>query len=267
MKNILILLFTVLLFTACENKGNFEIETVNVTITLPDEIHNGEEFEIIAKPEQAIPIKEAVFYLNGEEIGKSTEIIAKIKYTAEDLEPGTYTISCKYKPIENLYIIEGEDITKLALRLGDPYLGGKIFILNADGKSGLVATEKDLVNNSVELFTWGTSEFAGTTNDNGAENTVIMAAKSDSPYSAAYMFKDNHNYNGYADWYIPSIDELKMLQANKQYLSNFTTGVAYWSSSESDAANAYGLIVTNNDNNPSLYSKSKNCKVRPIRVF
>lgn len=63
---------------------------------------------------------------------------------------------------------------------------------------------------------------------NGPANA--MKGKSLGSQAEAIMFCENLNYGGYSDWYLPSVDELKVLHAGA---ANFGGGLAYesyWSS-------------------------------------
>ena len=71
---------------------------------------------------------------------------------------------------------------------------------------------------------------------------------------------------GYADWYLPSIDELNKLSLNKTDIGGFATE-RYWSSTEG------GIFLTawaqwfNSPTNQFNYNKDWMAYVRAIRAF
>jgi len=122
--------------------------------------------------------------------------------------------------------------------LGQSYAGGIVFYVDSTGMHGLVAATVDQ-----EVFPWGLSgTFTGVTSTDvgsGAINTAYLVALSgevDSPAKAC----DNLVLNGYSDWFLPSIDELKLMYLKLHsmgfggFMSNF-----YWSSSEKNSISAY----------------------------
>jgi len=128
--------------------------------------------------------------------------------------------------------------------------GGYIFYVNpnykTDGWSYLEAAPQDQ-----GFFQWypGTNVIAGAT---GATETAIGSGKSNTEkiisvqgqgdYSA-WICK-NLNINGYADWFLPSKDELSLMYENlylKGISGNSFGREWYWSSSEVDAMYALNL--------------------------
>lgn len=95
-----------------------------------------------------------------------------------------------------------------SLYLGQSYAGGKIFYLDATKEHGLVCTPS-----SIGTFPWGcqgtsiaTSAEIGT----GEMNTAAILAFCTETNTAAYAC-DTLTINGYSDWFLPSINELKMV--------------------------------------------------------
>jgi hypothetical protein len=103
--------------------------------------------------------------------------------------------------------------------IGELYAGGIIFYLDATGNHGLVCAPTD--QGFREMGCGGVSGLS-TSFGTGFQNTTnIIAACPNS--AAAYIA--NLNINGYADWYLPSVDELIMMRSNLclNNLGNFNT--------------------------------------------
>ncbi|MBN8537717.1 MAG: hypothetical protein J0M15_11745 [Deltaproteobacteria bacterium] len=67
-------------------------------------------------------------------------------------------------------------------------------------------------------------------------NSAALFASVDSgaPYAAAAAC-ENLNQDGHSDWYLPSVNELNILQAGVNTIKNFYTSFThYWSSTELD---------------------------------
>ena len=117
-----------------------------------------------------------------------------------------------------------------ALKIGDPYQGGKIFWLDATGQHGLIAAPND------------------------------QSAKG---WSAAQLCNDLV-LGGYSDWYLPSKDELNKLYLNKTAVGNLASAF-YWSSTDA----SYGFAWRQHFGSGSKSSRNKNFpdRVRAVRAF
>ena len=71
-----------------------------------------------------------------------------------------------------------------------------------------------------------------------ANITTIIAVQGPIATSYAAGLARAYNGGGYTDWYLPSKDELNKLYLSKEAIGGFVY-VCYWSSSESDAVNAW----------------------------
>jgi hypothetical protein len=72
---------------------------------------------------------------------------------------------------------------------------------------------------------------------------------------------------GYSDWYLPSRDELSLLFANKEAIGGLG-GYAYWSSSEGDSNNAWGVIFDGWNAGAQINDlKDFQINVRAVRSF
>jgi len=154
--------------------------------------------------------------------------------------------------------------------LGEEFAGGVIYHLYI-GSDGL---QHGLIVNKIEsLVMWqatlSQTVTGATPSWDGVYNTNLMTG------SAAATYVNGLTDGGYTDWYLPSIDELIRLYANRGFankalnaiggatlLSNTTS---YWSSTEISISNAeffhFGNGTEGNTN------KSNSIGVRAIRAF
>ena len=136
--------------------------------------------------------------------------------------------------------------------IGQNYGGGIIFYLDKTGQHGLIAPPVDqstgMPFNGVR---WGcTGNFLNITDTSlgsGKSNTDLMLSKcSDSPTAASLC--DTCQYGGFSDWYLPSKQELDILDSRASIVGGGLDVNAHWSSSEYDSANAwYGQGHTGKD--------------------
>ncbi len=131
---------------------------------------------------------------------------------------------------------------------------------------GLIAAERDLPT----IHQWGLTSQVGNTSaliGTGKANTDSIISKfGDFDYAA----HECRNYNNQPDsgWYLPSIDELNAIFANKDLISgpNYPFNYSYWTSTEVDATTALigspdFVWVSSFDNKIEFTS------VRPVRSF
>ncbi|WP_259070370.1 DUF1566 domain-containing protein [Mucilaginibacter sp. X4EP1] len=162
------------------------------------------------------------------------------------------------------------------IAIGQSYAGGIIFYVDNTGKHGLVVTPTDL---SLET-TWdnGTYSTVGlfTTNTavgTGKANTATIVAALGTSFTNtigtypgyAALNASTVTVNGYSDWYLPSKDELTLMETN---LSGFATAKlfgAYWSSSTESVPTYFAWAVS--AASPALKQMSLPGGVRPIRAF
>jgi hypothetical protein len=152
-------------------------------------------------------------------------------------------------PINNLY--------------GMNYQGGQIFYLDEVNSNGLVITSFDLPNSSC----YGCNNINFNTNTSfgsGLQNTenIVSNCLDSSPANICY----NLIYNGYNDWYLPSIDELI---AAKNQLPNWVNYYYFSSSQNSTSANDM-LILSISNTVSSINRIGINCnlpRTKAIRQF
>ncbi len=143
--------------------------------------------------------------------------------------------------------------------------GGIVFDVNSDGSHGLEAAPVDLANSAWGCYATvnvGTSTAVGM----GKANTAAIVDGCDDAGTAAQV-ADAYILGDFDDWYLPSIDELALLYAQKSFVSGFDNG-EYWSSSEgptNPTNTSYFLNRTNG--NRFVSRKSQTLGVRAVRGF
>ena len=158
-------------------------------------------------------------------------------------------------------------LTPSTLYLGQNYAGGIVFYVDATGLHGLVSA---LVDQGTAPYGCqgkliGTSTAIGT----GATNTAAIIA-SCAEAGIAARIANGLVLNGYADWFLPSKDELGLMITNlaTQGLGGLASNYAYMSSSEYDANYCYvGYYSYSASYGLSASSKQYAFQVRPVRAF
>jgi hypothetical protein len=162
-----------------------------------------------------------------------------------------------------------------AFHIGQTYGGGIIFYIDATGQHGLIA---DITDTNYRMMKWGDSYFlntgaTGTAVGTGAANTKKIIAVQGTSYNYAALVCANYRGGGYADWFLPSKDELYLLYKAKVkgVVKGFTWG-AYWSSSEFYVASfpkqqAYAWTKIFYSENAFYSLKDRVSGVRAIRAF
>lgn len=148
--------------------------------------------------------------------------------------------------------------------IGNDYGGGKIAYIDGSGIHGLIAAAANQsTGHSFHGTNDGTTGASGTAIGTGNANTNAIIALYGAEVNAARLCYDL-SLNGYTDWYLPSKDELHQLYLNQVAIGGFL-GICYWSSSEYDAANAWGEYFNYANQNATL--KYYGGGVRAVRSF
>lgn len=163
-------------------------------------------------------------------------------------------------------------------KIGDFKYGGVIFYIDQTGEHGLVCAVTDQSTGAEwgcdGIFVDGADGIAIGT---GAQNTIDIEASCATAGAAANLCA-NLSLNGYDDWFLPSLYELKEMYDNKTAINttataNSGTGFTsdkYWSSTEKQEGLSYGcgyIDFSIGDNDTYTSIKSKLYYVRAIRAF
>lgn len=158
--------------------------------------------------------------------------------------------------------------------IGEYKFGGVIFWVNSTAKEGLVCATIDQSAgiqwyNGASVNTTALGKAIGTGQTN---TTAIVAAQGTGSYAAKLC--DDLSLNGFSDWFLPSIDELKEMRINKLLIdatsvANAGTAIEatrYWSSTEySETIHAAEAASFTSSSATFLEFKSTSHKVRAIR--
>ena len=129
--------------------------------------------------------------------------------------------------------------TKPTFVKGQYYQGGVIFYVDGTGKHGLIASGIT----SIQQSSWGCygaliPNANGVSVGTGQANTTSIC-KACSEWGVARQCNE-WAAGGYNDWFLPSIDELKLMYELRVEIGDFNDG-DYWSSTQKDSNNAMVL--------------------------
>ena len=142
--------------------------------------------------------------------------------------------------------------------------GGKVFyVTDNTGLHGLEAAPIDQATSVWGCYGSEISGADGTAVGTGAANTADIVAGCAGANTAAKI-ADAYALNGYTDWYLPSMDELNLLYAQKDVVGGLALS-NYWSSSETNSNNAWNQNF--NNGSPYNYGKNFTLPVRAVRAF
>ena len=113
--------------------------------------------------------------------------------------------------------------------VGKMYAGGEVFYVDASGQHGLVTS------GMLPWNAWGEDiETKATSTSDGYANTIkILDVYKNSKIVSAVKLANDLRDGGFTDWYLPSLDEVKILYNYTYVIKNTTTAVsAIWTSTE-----------------------------------
>ena len=141
------------------------------------------------------------------------------------------------------------------------YFEASPFLNNAFGTDLQIPWATNVNSNQSTLVSGADATAIGT----GAQNTVDIVAQSGNvAATCAAAYASDYTYNGFSDWFLPSKDELTELYTNRASIGGYTNNY-YWSSSESNASNAWTVYFPSGS--PYADFKSNNIYTRPVRSF
>ena len=167
------------------------------------------------------------------------------------------------------------------LRIGDKGPAGGIIFINPathGNTTGLWFEAGPCSNPDFVQIPWssgyGDSGASGTKIGTGASNTKLITSMSgNTKENCAASYCASYSWNGFADWFLPSDDEMTRLWAHRDIVGGFDDGSAYWSSTQGapgidllyESANVH--IFGANSPDPYKVGKNKLYFVRPVRSF
>lgn len=159
-----------------------------------------------------------------------------------------------------------------SISIGDWAFGGIVgYILSpidsgyvADEVHGFIVCENDL-SPGIHWYngSYGQQTFATETQIGSAGRNSSKILNVQGPGNYAAMLCANFSSDGYDDWYLPSIEELRILYLNSNSIPGFSG--MYWSSSEFEIGFNYVRVIFNGQYASQI--KNQLLKVRAIRYF
>jgi len=122
--------------------------------------------------------------------------------------------------------------------LGQYLLGGYIIYIDSTGQHGLIAPDFDDVE---QIF--------------------------DRNWEQAFLYCDAFVVNGYSDWRLGTLQEMRFIDVNQVYIPNFVIDLQLWTSTEFDIDLSYGIIMDGTGLSYGLSNKLSGLLVLPIKSF
>ena len=189
---------------------------------------------------------------------------------------GDWTVGCIEETACNYSSgieIQNSEICDYFVQVGDTFGGGIVFYVDESCQHGLIASVEELSEGAYygEFggfgYEWGCYAIEVNGADDvhigtGLQNSLDINNQSCIPYSNSEYINAaeaalGYIYEGFDDWYLPSIDELNLLN----YV--FELNGKHWSSSEKSPHSAHTVGVSGLLGDSKFYTH----QVRPIRSF
>ncbi len=168
----------------------------------------------------------------------------------------------------------GNEVRFTALEIGQSFQGGIIAYIyqpndaefDSTNTHGIVTSATDLSTgiqwyNGTYVPTGANARWIGSGDDN---TNAILLSQFSGDYAAKICF--DLVLDGYSDWYLPSLEELRVLYINRNSIGGFALTKHYWTSTEYNLSQAYTIFFYTGSE--SLLSKNDTSRyVRPIRYF
>jgi hypothetical protein len=197
------------------------------------------------------------------------------------LGPGTtyYVRAYATNSIGTAYGTQQSLVTS-TVAIGDSFGGGKVAYILALGDAGYIAgSQHGLIAATADLATkivFETAATAVTTSTaigSGKANTIALVATfgTSGTYAAhsCQLFSVTSGGVTYADWYLPSVDELNQLWINRALIGGFSPSnfYPYWSSNQDTSNTGSAASQYFSDGTKSISGAGSPNYVRPIRSF
>ena len=135
--------------------------------------------------------------------------------------------------------------------VGENAEGGIIAYVDGTGEHGFVIRKSGPLSQKCYWAPWESYDvFCGATGSaigTGKINTEKILNSYEYTNGIAAYLCDNYSENGYSDWCLPSIDELKKVYDNRSQVDPYNDWWNYyeymWSSTEINTTYVYGLII------------------------
>jgi len=176
------------------------------------------------------------------------------------------------------------------IQIGSMFAGGIVFYIDKTGNHGLVCADKEFGEavwgdkEKIGAFGNGVADGSGMLNTKKivdqasweyTENDILSSSKIKVSTAARLCLESN--YNGYEDWYLPTLNELRLINETlyKRFIGNMKQAGWYWSSTEDESTGSAWQFGFKRKGKPhyccttfqGYNTKDQSCRVLAVRVF